>query len=111
MTNLTDSRDLFLSHRSMDKEFVRKLAGYIEDTRLQNRSLTVWLDEAEIRPGQSITGMINDGLEKSRFFAMVMTPAYFESQTGWTDAEWHAALFMDPDNRKNRIIPILAADC
>jgi len=40
-----------------------------------------------------------------------MTPDYFSSDSGWTDAEWHAALFTDPDNRRGRIIPILSADC
>ena len=39
------------------------------------------------------------------------TPEYFQSDPGWTDAEWHAALFTDPDNRKGNILPLLAADC
>jgi len=55
--------------------------------------------------------MINLGLETSRFIGLVMTPAYFQSESGWTDAEWHAALHLDPDNRKARIIPLLVADC
>jgi hypothetical protein len=71
----------------------------------------VWLDEAEIRPGQSIPGAVNAGLEASRFFALFMSPAYFASRSGWTDAEWHAALHSDPDNRRGRILPILIADC
>ncbi len=40
-----------------------------------------------------------------------MSPAYFASKSGWTDAEWHAALHVDPDNRRGRILPILIADC
>src|SRR5262249_2513198 len=75
------------------------------------RYLSVWLDEAEIRPGQSIPGMINRGLECSQFIILVMTPAYFSNESGWTDAEWHAALHRDPDNRQGRIIPVLAEDC
>ena len=54
---------------------------------------------------------MNEGLEKSRFIGIVMTPDYFRSETGWTDAEWHAALHDDPDNRRGRVIPLLAADC
>lgn len=104
-------RDAFLSHRGVDKLFVRRLATDIESTSYLDRKLTVWLDEAEINPGQSVPAMVNYGLEQSRFILLVMTPAYFDSESGWTDAEWHAALHVDPDNRQGRIIPVLAADC
>ena len=104
-------RDVFLSHRTTDKEFVRGLSADIEAEAYNGRHLMTWLDEAEIRPGQSVPGMINQGLESSRFIALAMTPAYFESASGWTDAEWHAALHTDPDNRRARIIPLLVEDC
>jgi hypothetical protein len=105
------SRDVFLSHRSVNKEIVRQLAADIENESWQGRGLRTWLDEAEIPFGGSIPGHINQGLENSRFVALVMTPEYFESGSGWTDAEWHAALHNDPDNRQHRLVPILAADC
>src|ERR1035441_4207750 len=39
-------------------------------------------------------------------------PDYFDpSGSGWPDAEWHAALHQDPDNRRARIIPLLVQDC
>jgi transcriptional regulator with XRE-family HTH domain len=104
-------RDVFLSHRATDKQFVRELAGFIESQRFQDRNLSVWLDEAEILPGDSVPKTVNNGLERSRFIALVMTPAYFESESGWSDAEWHAALHPDPDNRKGRILPLLVYDC
>ena len=110
-SSATSHRDIFLSHRSKDRDFTRRLAAEIESQTHQGRRLMTWLDEAEIRPGQSVTGMINQGLENSRFIALVMTPAYFESETGWTDAEWHAALYQDPDNRRARLLPLLASDC
>lgn len=90
---------------------MRELANDIEAENYQGRDLSVWVDEAEIRPGQSIPGMINQGLESSRFIGIIMTPDYFQSESGWTDAEWHSALYRDPDNRRARIIPILAYDC
>jgi len=105
------SRDIFLSHRSSDKGFVHKLAADIERYEFEGRNLLTWVDEAEIRAGQSVPGLINQGLQNSRFIGLVMTPSYFESQSGWADAEWHAALHRDPDNRKSRIIPLLVADC
>jgi hypothetical protein len=97
-----EGRDLFLSHRSVDKELARRLAADIEAESANGRGLRVWLDEAEIPLGGSIPGHINRGLETSRFILLLMTPAYFESPSGWIDAEWHAALNEDPDNRRHQ---------
>jgi len=104
-------RDLFLSHRSTNKGFVRQLAAEIEAESNGHRTLLTWLDEAEIHPGQSVPGQIEHGLEISRFVGIAMTPSYFASASGWTDAEWHAALHVDPDNRRGRILPLLVEDC
>lgn len=109
--NLPKSRDIFLSHRSTDNDFVWKIDKDIEQHDYQGRQLLTWVDEAEIMPGQSVAGMINQGLENSRFIGLVMTPDYFASESGWTDAEWHSAISIDPDNRKGRIIPLLVKDC
>ena len=104
-------RDIFLSHRGTDKALVRELAADIEAQTWNGRPLSVWLDQAEIRPGASIPASINEGLEKSRFIGVVMTPEYFESESHWPDAEWHAALHGDPDNQSGKIIPLLVKDC
>jgi len=93
---VSDCRDIFLSHRLTNKNFVRNLAADIERQQFDGRPLLTWVDEAEIKPGSSIVGMINQGLEQSRFIGLAMTPDYFKSESGWTDAEWHAALFNDP---------------
>jgi len=44
-----ERRDLFLSHRTVDKELARRLAADIEAERAHGHALRVWLDEAEIR--------------------------------------------------------------
>lgn len=103
-------RDVFLSHSWADKTFARRLAADIETQQWQGRNLTVWLDEGELRSG-SVPGQINAGLEHSRFIALVLSPNYFASRSGWTDAEWHAALHLDPDNRRGRLLPICSMDC
>jgi len=111
-TVVTEIRDVFLSHRGVNKDAAQEIAARIEAEEFKGRKFRAWVDEAEIRPGQSVPGMINGGLEQSRFFALVMTPDYFDpNSSGWTDAEWHAALHADPDNRKARLIPLLVKDC
>ena len=106
-----EKRDIFLSHSRRDKDVVRQLAADLESATFGDRHVLTWLDEAEIRPGQSIPGLINQGLETSRFVGVVMTPAYFEYGSGWTAAEWHAALHGDPDNHRARLLPLLVQDC
>src|SRR6185437_6651865 len=103
------SRDIFLSHATADKPLVRTLANRINERQINGQSISYWLDEAEITG--SVPGAINGGLEKSAFFAAIMTPSYFNSASGWTDAEWHAALASDPDNRSKRFLPILVLSC
>ena len=105
------ARDIFISHRSTDKEWVRSLAQHLRGIDIGGRNIQVWLDEAEISPGQNITGEINRGLETSRFIALALTPDYIKSESGWTDAEWQAALFQDPAGRQARVIPLLVKDC
>lgn len=105
------TRDVFISHRSTDKEWARYLAQHLREIDIGGRNIQVWLDEAEISPGQNITGEVNRGLETSRFIALVLTPDYFKSESGWTDAEWQAALFQDPAGRQARVLPLLAKDC
>ena len=46
-----------LSLRSNDKKFVRRLVAYIEAGPFQGRGLFTWLDEEEIRLGQSVPGV------------------------------------------------------
>lgn len=105
------TRDVFISHRNTDKEWVRSLAQQLAGVDVGGRNIQVWLDEAQISPGQSITGEINRGLETSRFIALALTPDYFTSESGWTDAEWQSALFQDPAGRQARVIPLLVKDC
>ena len=60
--------DVFLSHSSKDKAVVRAVAE-----RLRADGLRVWLDEWEIRPGDSIPAKIEEGLEHSRVLVLCMS--------------------------------------
>jgi predicted esterase len=59
---------VFLSHSSRDKDLARRIA---ED--LKSHSIEVWFDEWEIRVGHSISQMIERGLEKADFVAVLLT--------------------------------------
>lgn len=73
--------DVFLSHASEDKEAVAlPLAQALKD-----RGVTVWLDRAELRIGDSLRRRIDRGIRSSRFAAVVLSEAYLSK--GWPQYE------------------------
>ena len=74
------SFDVFICHASEDKEAVaRPLAE-----ALRSRGLSVWLDEVEIRLGDSLRQKIDEGLLTSTFGVVILSPNFFKKQ--W--AQW-----------------------
>lgn len=68
--------DLFICHASEDKDdVVRPLAQL-----LQARRRRVWIDEGEITLGDSLRQKIDDGLARSRFGLVVLSPSFFGKQ-------------------------------
>lgn len=104
--------DIFLSHRGGNLTQAEELQQRLQnESHFDGRPFQVWIDSVEIQPGRSVPASINEGLERSRHVGLLLTPEYFESESGWTDAEWCAALFADPAGRSGRVIPILVENC
>ena len=76
--------DIFISHASEDKAAVARPLAEI----LKRRGLRVWLDEAELHLGDSLRQKIDDGLSKSRFGVVVLSPAFFAKN--WPQMELDA---------------------
>jgi hypothetical protein len=89
--------DVFLSHSSKDQALVRDVAE-----RLRADGLRVWLDEWIIRPRDSITAKIEDGLERSRVLVLCMSAHAFGS--GWAQLEAGTLRFRDPLNKDRRFV-------
>lgn len=73
--------DVFISHATEDKDVV---ARPLRDA-LARLGVTVWLDEAELRIGQSLRRRIDDGIRSSRFGVVILSKPFFEK--GWTNHE------------------------
>lgn len=99
MENKPSGYDVFLSHSSHDQASVRSLAE-----RLRTDGLRVWLDEWEIRPGDSIPAKIEDGLERSRVLVLCISAKALGSD--WALLESGTYRFRDPLNRERRFIPL-----
>ena len=95
--------DVFLSHSAKDKSVVRPLAE-----RLRKDGLKVWLDEEQIKPGDSIPAKIEEGLEHSRVLVLCMSANAFGSD--WAQLEAGTFRFRAPLNKERRFIPLRLDD-
>jgi hypothetical protein len=90
--------DIFLSHSSSDKQWVRQLNGALESL-----GLTTFLDQRDIQSPDNFVLSISDALRDSRFLVLVVTPKLVLSQ--WVKQEWTA--HMATHGPIGRIIPIV----
>ncbi len=108
------THDVFLRHSSKDKAVVRELAA-----RLKKDGIRVWLDEEQIKPGDSIPAKIEEGLEHSRVLVLCMSAHAFGSD--WAQLARRAEAighrrkartfrFRDPLNKERRFIPLRLDD-
>jgi len=73
--------DVFVAHASADKEsFARPLARSLVEA-----GLNVWFDEFELTVGDRLRRKIDEGLEKSEFGIVILSPAFFERD--WPQTE------------------------
>lgn len=96
--------NIFISHSSKDKEFVRRLKRDLEELGHE-----IWLDEGEIGTGDSISKEIEEGISKMDFLILVLTPDSISSK--WVELEWRAALLREIDENKKIILPIYLKSC
>lgn len=95
---------VFLSHSSKDKDFVRRLAN-----DLTEMGHTPWLDERDIRAGESIVGKVGEGVAKADYVVIVLSNN--SVQSGWFAREWEAKLWQEINQGKTMVIPVLFEDC
>lgn len=90
--------DIFISHASEDKSFVRQLA----DT-LAEHGLGVWYDEYSLTVGDSLRRSIDQGIVNSRFGIVVLSPSFFAKE--WPQRELDALTSMEITRGKT-ILPV-----
>lgn len=99
-----NSASIFLSHNSEDKVFVRRLAD-----DLQRAGITVWVDEAEIKLGNSIIGKIEEGILESEYLGVVLSPHSVSSQ--WVKEELRTVLHYQVSKKAKTVLPLLYRPC
>jgi hypothetical protein len=91
--------DVFISHASEDKE---QVARPLTDL-LRGSGAIVWLDENELRLGDSLRSKIDQGLAESRFGVVILSPSFFVKN--WPQREIDGLVALDSPERKV-ILPV-----
>jgi hypothetical protein len=95
---------VFLSHNHNDKAFARRLAA-----DLSRLGAHVWLDEAEIRIGDSLMEKISAGINSTDFLAAILSRNSISS--GWVNRELEIALNQEIAGKKVKVLPLIVDDC
>ncbi len=91
--------DVFVCHASEDKaEIARPLAE-----ALQAEGLNVWYDEFSMTVGDSLRRKINEGIARSRFGVVVLSPTFFSKE--WPQNELDGLTALEVEGRKV-ILPV-----
>jgi hypothetical protein len=96
--------NVFLSHSSKDRAFARKLAD-----ELITNGINVWIDEAELRVGDSLIDKIGNAINKADFIAVILSPNSVSSN--WVQKELALALSKEFASKKVKVLPILKEPC
>lgn len=100
---------VFLSHTSSDKPIVRRLKK-----ELNKAGFKTWLDEDEIKAGDSLLEKIHDGLGKVDYLLAILTPKSVESN--WVKEEIKTARKRQVDGipingKVIKVIPLMYEKC
>jgi len=97
-------RDVFICHANLDKKSHAKPL----ERALSKRGLSVWLDDAQIKPGDSLIQSIGFGLDKSKYVLLVITSNFLKRK--WTETELNNALVKEISSGIPSVIPIIDGD-
>lgn len=93
--------DVFVSHAWEDKK------GFVDEfvQALRTCGIKVWYDTTQMKWGDSMRTKIDDGLKKSKFGVVVLSPDYIKDGKYWTKAELDGLFQMESINGKT-LLPI-----
>lgn len=96
---------IFLSHTSEDKPFVRKLKSDLEAHGVKR----IWIDEAEMLIGDSLTKKVDEGLTRTKYIGVVLSPRSIKSK--WVQKELEIAMTREIDSDEVVVLPLIMEEC
>jgi len=94
---------VFISYSYQDKEFVEWLQNKLKDFDIE-----FWYDQAEIDVGESIKEKVNEGLNSSSAFILVLS--HSSKNSDWVKYEMNSALLLNAIKKGISILPIKIDD-
>jgi hypothetical protein len=95
---------LYLAHSSADKGYVRRIHA-----DLKHLGHDPWLDEFEIKVGESIVSKIETGIASADYLILFMSPNAQVSE--WVKTEWETKFWDEIGSKSVKILPALIRDC
>jgi len=95
---------VFICHSHEDKSFARKLA-----IALAGAGFKVWIDEAEIRVGESLIGKIEAGIMEATHLVAIISSASLASR--WCQEELRMALTRQIGGKNIAVLPVVIENC
>jgi hypothetical protein len=97
---ITTRYDVFISHASEDKAAI---AGPLYEA-LTALGLTVWFDEAVLELGDSLRRKIDEGLAKSLFGVVILSPSFFSKE--WPRRELDGLVARETASGEKALLPV-----
>lgn len=95
----TKKWDLFISYASEDLQNIAiPLANFLKEL-----GVSVWFDQFELKIGDSLRGKIDEGLSKSRYGVVILSPSFFKKH--YTNLELKGLAQKEVDG-ENVILPV-----
>jgi signal transduction histidine kinase len=95
---------IFLSHTWSDKPFARKLGD-----ELRRSGAKVWIDEAEIRLGDSLIQKVGEGIDTCDYLGVILSPEAVASE--WVSREVELAVNREIAGKRVIALPLLYRRC
>ena len=95
---------VFLSHNTNDKNFARKLA-----LDLECQGVKVWIDEAELKVGDSLIEKIREGIDKVDYVVAILSSNSIAS--AWVKKELDVAMTLEINGKQIKVLPLMLEQC
>jgi len=96
--------DVFLSHSSKDKEFVKELYR-----RLTRDGVSCFFDIESIGWGDNWVKALERAIDECRYVVFVLSPDFCNSE--WVEVERTSSIADDPSGLKRKVRPLMLCDC
>lgn len=100
----TEMKNVFVSYSHRDRVIADRMAR-----SLSGLGVDVWIDQWEIRPGDSLIEKINEGLNDKDILLLLLSSASVASS--WVQKELSSALMEELARRKVVVVPVLIETC